>query len=233
MVKLKRLRAPKFWKVPKKIKKWVVTPRPGPHKKFESIPLLIIVRDILKLTDIGKEAKKIITMGEIWIDGKIRKDYKYPVGLMDVVSIPKLKRYFRVVVTSKGLELIEIKQTEAKEKLCRVNNKTTIKKGKIQLNLHDGRNILVDKDDYKTGDSVLIELPTQKIKNHLKFEKGNLGLIIKGKNSGKLVKVKEIIITRGKEPNKVICELEKRPIEVLKDYIFIVGKDKPLTRLGD
>ncbi|HDJ96711.1 MAG TPA: 30S ribosomal protein S4e, partial [Candidatus Aenigmarchaeota archaeon] len=27
---LKRLLAPKFWKLPKKVTKWVVTPRPGP-----------------------------------------------------------------------------------------------------------------------------------------------------------------------------------------------------------
>lgn len=60
MAKLKRLLVPSFWKVPKKVAKWTVAPRPGPHKKFEGIPLQIIVRDILNLAETGKEAKSII-----------------------------------------------------------------------------------------------------------------------------------------------------------------------------
>jgi len=231
MAKLKRLRAPKFWKVPKKVEKWVVAPRPGPHKKFESIPLAIIIRDMLKITDTANEAKRIIKMGEVLVDGKTRKDHKYPVGLMDVVAVPKLEKYFRVVPAAKGLELIEINKKESEEKICRINNKTTMKKGKLQLNLHDGKAILVDKDVYKTGDSVLVELPSQKIKEHAKLEKENLGLITKGKNSGKLVKIKEVIATKGREPNKVVCELEKEPIEVLKDHVLVVGKDKPMIKI--
>jgi small subunit ribosomal protein S4e len=232
VAKLKRLLAPKFWKVPKKIAKWTVAPRPGPHKKFESIPLQIIVRDILKLAETGKEAKSIIKKGEVFVDGRARKDHAYPVGLMDVVAIPRIKKYFRVLPTEKGLELVEIEESEADKKICRIKNKTTVKKGKMQLNLHDGRNLLVDKDVYKTGDSLLLKLPEQKILEHIKFEKGNLGLVIKGKNSGKIVRIKEVIITRSREPNKVICELENKEIEVVKDYVFVVGKQEPAIKLS-
>jgi small subunit ribosomal protein S4e len=91
MSKLKRLKAPKFWKLPKKSRKWAVSPRPGPHRKFESIPLAIALRDIVKIAETGSEAKKIIKMGEILVDGKIRRDHKYPAGLMDAISIPKMK----------------------------------------------------------------------------------------------------------------------------------------------
>jgi small subunit ribosomal protein S4e len=231
-MKLKRLRAPKFWKVPKKTAKWVVAPRPGPHKKFESIPLQIVVRDILKLAETGNEAKSIIKKGEVFVDGKARKDHAYSAGMMDVIAIPRIKKYFRVMPMEKGLELVEIEESESSKKICRIKNKTTVKRGKLQLNLHDGKNLFVGKDVYKTGDSVLLKLPEQKILEHIKLEKGSLGLVVKGKNSGKLVRIKEVVAAKGMVPSKIICELENAEIEVLKDYVFAVGKQEPAIKLG-
>lgn len=237
---LKRLRIPKFWRVPKKHAKWAVKPRAGPHRQFESIPLLVILRNILEITDKGKEAKSIIKMGEVFVDGKYIKDPKYPAGMMDVVSIPKLKMRYRMIPTTRGLELIEIGSAESKKKMCKIRNKTIVGGGKLQLNLHDGRNLLVDtkhakdskgSEKYNTGDSILIELPSQKILDHLKLEKRALALITRGKNIGLLGKIEEIIITRTKEPTKIICNVDGEKLEVIKDYVFVVGKDKPLVKL--
>jgi small subunit ribosomal protein S4e len=233
MAKLKRLRAPKFWHVEKKAYKLVVAPSPGPHKKFECLPLQIILRDILKEVETGKEAKTVLNKGEVAVDGVIRKNRKYPAGFMDAIAIPKLKKYFRVVITAKGLDLIEISEKESKLKLCRIENKKVLKEGKVQLNLHDGKNILVSKDVYKTGDTLLVELPKLKIVDHVKMEDGNLCLITKGKSSGKIAKLKEIIITRTREPNKIICELDKKKIEAMKEHVFVVGKDKELIKLSE
>ncbi|MCD6402954.1 MAG: 30S ribosomal protein S4e [Candidatus Aenigmarchaeota archaeon] len=226
---LKRLLVPRFWKIPKKLRKWAVAPRPGPHPKEMSIPLLVVVRDLLKLAETGKEAKKIIKAGEVLVDGRKRKDHKFPVGFMDVVSIPKIKKHYRVGIDQHGLKLVEIKDDEANKKLCRIEDKTIVKGGKTQLNLHDGRNVLVEEDVYKTGDSILIELPTQKILKHIKLEKDSLAVIIGGQNMGSLVKVKEVIVTRSREPNKVTCVKGKEEITAIKDYVFVVGKDKPLV----
>jgi small subunit ribosomal protein S4e len=226
---LKRLLAPKFWKVAKKERKWVVRPRAGPHKKLESIPLLIIIRDILKLTDLGKEARKIIKAKEILVDGKPRTDTKYPAGLFDSIIISKLKKQYRIVPDKHGLSVIEIPKKESELKLCRIENKSLVRKGFLQLNLHDGKNILVKekKSDYKTSDSLLIELPSLKINKHIKMERGATAIIIGGQNMGEVVKIKEIIEVKGKEPNKVICETKGKQFEAIKDYVFVVGKTKP------
>jgi small subunit ribosomal protein S4e len=232
MAKLKRFSAPKFWKIKKKVSKWTVAPSPGPHKKFECIPLQILLRDILKVAETGKEAKTILNRGEIIVDGLARKDTSYPLGLMDTVAIPKMKKYFRVVPSEKGLMLVDIDEAEVGKKLFKIKNKTVVKKGKIQLNLHDGKNLLVGKDVYKTGDSLLLKMPEQKILEHIKMEKGSTGLITHGKNSGKLVKIKEVIVTRSREPNKVICELDNEEIEVIKEYVFVVGKKEPVLKLS-
>jgi len=235
MTHMKRLLAPKFWRVPVKQKKWVVKPRPGPHKKLESIPLLIIVRNVLKLVDNASDAKKIIKAKEIFVDGKPRRDQKYPVGLFDVIEIPKLNKQYRVVPSKAGLDLIETSKQEAKTKLCKIKRKTMNKKGVLQLNLHDSKNILVDKKtktDFKTGDSLLVELPSQKIIEHLKRDKGMLAMITRGQNRGTIAKIKEIMITRTREQNKIICETKGKEFEAIADYVFVVGKTKPEIKVS-
>ena len=234
MAKLKRLLAPDFWKVAKKEMTWVVSPRPGPHKKFECIPLLIIVRNILGFAETGREAKRIIKKGEILVDGKPRKDHAYPVGLFDVVSIPRIGKHYRVVISKKGLKLTEIDEKESGVKICKIKNKTAVKGGKIQLNLHDGKNILVEKKDdkFKTGDSLLVSLPHLKILKHIPLENGSLVVVVKGKNKGKLGKVKEILSGKFNVKPKVIMEADGKEIEVLKEYVYVVGKEKPNISLG-
>ena len=229
MVKaLKRLLAPEFWKIPKKVKKWVVSPRAGPHPKFYCIPLQILVRDILKLVETGKEARTIIKKGEILVDGKPRKDHAYPVGLFDVISTPRTKQNYRVVPDVKGLALVEIPEKEADKKICKIENKTILKKGKLQLNLHDGKNLLTDNKDYKTGDSILIELTSLKILQHLALEKGNIGIVSEGANVGRIGKIVDIVPGKMKEDVKIVCEIEGKTQEILKDRFVVIGKDKPL-----
>ena len=229
---LKRLRIPSFWKAEKKTAKWAVRPMPGAHKQFESIPLVIILRDVLKLVDTEKDAKSIIKMGGVIVDGVIRKDQKYSAGLMDVVSITKFNLNYRIVPTPKGLELLEIDAKESNRKFCMIRGKTTVSGGKLQLNLHDGRNILADpKGGYSTGDTIVVELPSQKIIGHVKLEKGALVIISKGKNIGMLGKITDIIVSESKEPTKVICNVNGEKLEVIKDYVFVVGKDKPLIKV--
>lgn len=230
--KLKRLLAPKFWKVSKKAYKWVVSPKPGPHPKSYCIPLLIIVRDILRLVEKGREAKMIIKRGEILVDGKQRKDHAYPAGLFDVISIPKLNQHYRIVPTLNGLELIKIPEKEANKKICKVVNKTLVK-GRTQLNLSDGKNVFVKDKNYKTGDSLLLELPSLKILDHISLTPGNIGIVSKGKYAGKVGKIKEVIEGTAKEEPKVVCEIEGKKQEILKDRFFVVGKERPLIKISE
>ena len=89
---MKRLNAPRALRIHRKEKKWTVKPSPGPHPIEKSIPLSLIIRDVLDLADTLRETKKIISNGDILVDGAVKKDYKLPVGIMDIVYIPKLKK---------------------------------------------------------------------------------------------------------------------------------------------
>ena len=229
---LKRLAAPRSWKIERKTHTWVVRPMPGGHRLDESIPLLLIVRNVLGYADNYREAKLIITEGKVLVDGKIVREPKRGVGLLDVIEIPITKEHYVVVVNKAGsLVLAAIKTTESKNKLLKIKNKTMVKGGLMQLNLHDGRNIIVDPkkgQDYHVLDSIVIELKNNAIKQHIPYEKGVLVFIAKGSHRGETATVKEIKSVRSPMPNVVTLEKDGREFRTIEDYVIVVGKEKPL-----
>lgn len=222
---LKRLAIPKSWDIKKKGIKFTTRPSAGAHSFELGMPINIILRDMLKYSHSNREVKKIMDNKQILVDGKIRKNHRLIVGFMDVISAPKIKEHFRVILNKKGkLSLLHITEQEAKLKICRISGKKKIS-GKTQLNLLDSRNILIEKDPYKVGDSIVIEIPSQKIKDHLKLEKNSVVFIMGGKNTGKLGKVENII------GRIIICKDNSGLFEVPFDYVYVVGKDKPSLKV--
>ena len=224
----KRLSAPKTYPIKRKKSKFTVSPRPGPHPKNDCIPLLILVRDVFNLAENFKEAKNLINSGNFLVDGKVRKDYKYPVGIFDVISIPKTGEDFIIIPSKRGFGIVKIGKKDAGEKICKIIGKKMVKGGKIQLNLNDGKNILLDKNLHKVGDSLILSLSDLKIKDHLKCEKDSVGMIIKGSNRGQTGKIVDKKITEGSYPNRVVIKIDKKNLEVEENLIFVVGKTKPL-----
>ncbi|KYK29468.1 MAG: 30S ribosomal protein S4e, partial [Candidatus Proteinoplasmatales archaeon SG8-5] len=160
---------------------------------------------------------------KIYVDGKPARDYKLPVGLFDVISIPETKEHFRVLMDRRGkFRLMRISKEEAKWKLVRIENKTVVKGGVTQLNLHDGRNLLLKKDARKTGDTLKIAIPEQKVLGAFELKEGNKAYLIGGSHIGQLGTVQEIEVTRSPKPNIVIFE---DGFSTIKDYVFMVGTD--------
>jgi small subunit ribosomal protein S4e len=241
---LKALAAPAFWPILRKEHKWVVNPSPGPHPIERCIPLLILVRDILKYAKTGAEARKIIAEGHFKIDGRVRRNYKYPVGPMDVIELPKTGEYYRVIpVPTKVLDLLKITPEEARIKPCRIENKTTVRGGHIQLNLHDGRNVLVKVSDprnpvedvYETLGTVVISLEDNRIIDYIPPEKGVIAIVIGGKNVGRVGRIVDIIPGALKR-RKYIVTLQDKSGNLFQtsfEYVFPIGKDKPVITLPE
>jgi len=226
---LKRLTMPRAWPLPKKTHTWVAKPSPGPHPLEASLPLLVILRDILEYCKNKKEAMSIITRREIKIDGTVVTNEKHPVGLMDVISIQKTKENFRMMLDDNGkLRLVPLKDKDATWKLARIEDKTTLKGGKIQLNLHDGRNVTLDKNKYKTGDVLKIEVPEQKIVKDIPLKPGYMALLIGGKHVGELGTIEEYREVRNPKENLVYF---REGFSTIKTHVFVIGKDKPEVSL--
>ncbi len=230
--RLKRLAAPKSWNISRKDNTWAIEPRPGPHSKKTGIPLGIVVRDMLNLAKNMREVKYILRNGKIKVDGEVRRDYRFQVGFMDTISIPTMDKYYRMLYDRLGrLGLVEIGKDEAGKKIVRVNGKRKIKAGKIQLNLHDGRNIITTDNSIKTGDSLLISVPNQGIENVIKLEKGMTAYIIGKSHSGELAEIVDVIPgTISREPLVKLKE-DENEIMTKKEYVFVVGKEEPLIKI--
>ncbi len=219
----KRVAAPTSWPIPRKTHHWVVGANAGPHSKETGIPLLVVVRDMLKLANNSREAKRIINEGTIFVDGRARTDYKYIIGLFDIVSIPSTNEYYRVLLDKQNRFKLYKEGADAL-KLCRINNKTIVKNGAVQLNLHDGSNIIAS-NDYKTFDTVLLG-ENRKIVKHISYKPGNLAMVVGGEHSGEIGKIKQIRKVRGSGTNMVAISNESE-FETIENYVFVIGESAP------
>tara|TARA_Y100000310_G_scaffold167856_1_gene167803 strand:- start:12599 stop:13330 length:732 start_codon:yes stop_codon:yes gene_type:complete len=219
---LKTLAAPKTWPLKRRLRKYVLRPYPGPHNLRFSMPLNVILRDLINISENTKETKKILFSKNVLVDGKRRKEVKFPVGIFDCISIKETNQNFRIILNEKGkLDFIEIKDEENSIKPSKIIGKTMMKNSKIQLNLNDGKNITLDKGDQKVGDTLILSLPDWNISKHLKLEKNAIVFFTGGKHIGSTGTVEEIrgskIIYKNKEGDMV---------ETLKKHAFVIGAGK-------
>ena len=218
----KRISATERMPLGRKATKYLVCPSPGTHKKIESIPLTIALRDILEITHTTRETKKILNAGSIMINGVPRKDHKLSLGFLDEISFKEIKDSYIVIYNQLGKFEIK-KQNKSTQRVMRIIGKTCLSKGKTQINLFTGKNILVDKDlGYKVGDSVIIE--KNKIIKHLKFEKGAKVFLTAGKHIGHNGVIENIKESKNwSEPKKVMIKTSRGTFETPKEYAYIVN----------
>ena len=229
--KLKRQMAPQFWGIARKDKRFVITVKPGPHKKNQSIPTAVFLRDTLKIVTSLREAKASIYAGKVKIDGVVRKSLHHSIGLMDVVELENVSDVYRIVpAEEKMLKPIKINESEKSKKIVTVKSKTTISKGKLQIGFHDGRSIISD-DKVSIGDTCLIQIPDVKIIETIKLEVGSQGLVTRGNNVGQIGKIEAIEEGTFILPKRVILTLENRKIEIPADIIMPIGKGEPIIQL--
>lgn len=217
---LSRLNMPKSWPVPKKINKWIIRPNPGPHQLDRSIPITIILKYILNYAKTTNEVGKILNNKEILVDKKIIKDKKYSLGLFDVLEIPRINEQFVVLLNKKNkFILYPIKKEDSLLKPCKIIKKTILKGKKLQLNLYDSKNIIIDKDDYKVGDTILLNLNSKKIESQLKLEKNSTLYLTGGKHIGNIGTLDKI------ENDTITFSLGDKKIKTSKRYAFVIPKD--------
>lgn len=241
---LKRKPAPRFWPIHRKEFTWVVKPSPGPHSLQECLPLAVVLRDVLGFAQTRKEAKTIVSEGKIHVDGRARRKDNFPISLMDVISIPDADKHFRIVPSKKGLVLHPISKEEATFKLYRIENKVVTKKGNVQLNLHDGSNILVKvadpknpkEDTCQTLDTIKLSVPEGQILECVKMKEKDFAIITGGKNIGQYGRIVEIERAEAKKRRNalVIVEGEKgKRYQTILGFVFAVGEEHPLVSLPE
>jgi len=198
---LKRLNAPKHWMLDKLGGTWAPRPSTGPHKLRECLPLSLILRNRLRYSLTRRETLMIVMRRSVQVDHQVRTDLNYPAGFQDVVTIPKTDEQFRLLYDTKGrFVLHRITKEEAAYKLLRVQRVSTGSKASIGHNPfhsgqaavipyvvgHDGRTIRFADPKIKVHDVVKFDIKSGKVTGHLKFDVGQLALITRGANIGRV-----------------------------------------------
>lgn len=172
---------PKTWPIPRKGNAYIIKPMAELSK---SIPLLIVLRDLLKVAQNRKETKRALHLKQILLNRKEVRDEKAALHLFDIISLVPMKKNYRVGLSKEGkFEIKEIKNEESHKKIAKIIDKKTLRGKKTQLNLSDGRNFLSD-IKCKVSDSVLINLNESKIEKCIPLKEGARILIMAGKHIG-------------------------------------------------
>jgi len=220
---------------------WAPRPSCGPHKLRESLPLSLIIRNRLKYALTRREIIIVTARRLIRVDQKIRTDLNFPTGFMDVVSIEKTNEFFRVLYDTKGrFVLHRVDAEEAKFKLGRVKSIHVGSKASVGRNpyksgqegaipflvTHDARTIRYPDPLIKSNDTVKIDLKTGKIIGHIKFEVGNLCIITRGANIGRI----GVLVHTDKHPGSFdIAHLKDNrgaTFATRLGNVFVIGEGK-------
>jgi len=236
---MKRLFAPKHWMLDKLGGIWAPRPSTGPHKLRECLPLSLVLRNRLRYSLTRRETVMIVLRRLVQVDHHVRTDLNYPAGFQDVISIPKTEEQFRLLYDTKGrFVLHRITKEEAAYKLCRIvrygtGSKTTIGRNPFHsgqagvipyVTTHDGRTIRFADPLIDVNDTVKFDYKSGKIVGHLKFDVGQLALITRGANIGRV----GTILSIEKHPGSFdIVHIKDRKNNIFATRIgnvFVIGE---------
>jgi len=244
---MKRLNAPKHWMLSKLGGVWAPRPSQGPHKLRESLPLSLVLRNRLRYALTRREVMVIVMRRQVQIDGKVRTDLNYPAGFMDVITIPKTDEQFRLLYDTKGrFVLHRIAKEEAAFKLLRVQkvargSKATIGRNPFHtgqagaipyLTTHDGRTVRFADPAVHVNDTIKFDIATGKQVGHLKFDVGQLAMITRGHNIGRVGTVVSVERHPGSFDIVHLKDKRNQVYATRMTNVFIIGEaNKPWVSL--
>ncbi|WP_435175852.1 30S ribosomal protein S4e [Halorussus sp. AFM4] len=223
----KRLSVPKSWPVERKTETFTVKADAGPHGE-EGVPLLILLRDVLGYVQSRKEARYALDQGNVLVNGDENVAEDRPIGMFDIVAFTEREEYYRVFPDEGGrLALTPIDADAAGSKLGKIEDKTKVAGGRTQLNLHDGQNLLVEDDEYGSGDSIVVDNEDNEVVAHFPYEEGSLVTAVRGAHAGDVGEVAEIQVTPGSGSNNVIVERldGEGTFETVEEYVVVIDEN--------
>ncbi len=172
------------------------------HHLRNGIPLLLVLRDLLKVVHTRREARLILREGKVLVNGKKASDEKFSLVLFDLLSLEG--KHYRIVLNERGKFALD----SGKERIAKIIGKTLLAHGQTQIHLSNGWNYLAN-EQYTLGDSVVLgEQGPEKV---APLKEGSKILVISGKLSGlhgKIEKVGRGFATVSSEHKHHIIKLE-------------------------
>jgi small subunit ribosomal protein S4e len=221
---MKRLARPKAMPISPKKYTYLRKASAGPHRKDYSLPIATFLVEILNVAENAREARKLLRAGVVLVDGKAVRDPSFPIGLMDMISIPLAQKHIRVSMSKGKLAFTPVSKDLTLQKLCRISSKRQLGKSKFQIGLHDGRTIIVeDGKKYSTGGTLRIVVPSQKVEEYLALKKGAKCLVDKGVHTGTVAVLDELIEREASRATDATLKTsDGKAFTTRKEYLFVV-----------
>ncbi len=228
--KLKRQMAPKFWQIKRKGFPFALSVNPGPYAKDKCYPMGVLLRDVLHLCSNLQEAKMIMNSGQIKVDGIVRRDTHFGVGIMDIIEIVPSGESYRLIPKDLKI-LVPVKTKEKGVKLLKITSKVSIQGNRIQYGFHDGKTLISEDKQMNVGDGCVVKLPSIQIENHIKFDVGCTVVVIQGENAGRIGKINEIKNGMFSLPKRTVVNFEDRTVELPVNIVMPIGNDRPMLEV--
>jgi len=205
----KRITIAKTWFVPRTGTKYIAFAMSDMEK---SLPLVVAMREILKLVKIKKELKVLLNSKQIFVNGKVVRETNYPIHLFDSLSMPAINKFYRAELNGKKIGFKEISEKESSERVYKVIGKKILAGKKVQINLSEGKNI-ISSEKINTGDFIILDNLKNKIKSIKPLKEGEEVIITSGKHIGKTGKIKKI----EEQGEKKIAEIDSKNERIRTD----------------
>ncbi|KAJ9441244.1 40S ribosomal protein S4 [Diplonema papillatum] len=219
---MKRLAAPKHWMMDKLQGVYAPKCRPGAHKGREALPLLLILRNRLKFALNRNEAMMITKQRFVHVDGRVRADPKYPVGFMDILSIPKTQDKYRVLYDVKGR--FTLNKCTDDNKLCKVTKCYMADNNTPTISTHDGRTLRYADSLIKKDDTIQLDLNSGKILDFVKFKIGAYCMVTGGANTGRVGEVVDVETHPGSFDIVHVKDTNNNTFATRRSNIFVIGR---------
>lgn len=215
---LKRMNAPKTWPIERKATVFITRPKPGPHSMAMSMPLSILLIDVLDLARSARGVRFILNTQEVLVNGTKQRRPDASAGLFDIVSFPATKTNYRIVINKLNrLAAIPVAGKDAEVVPCKITSKTLLSSKRLQLGFHNGRTLLVQKDRYKVGGTVLLGLDGKE-RAYFPFEQGAFVSVTGGKHVGQHGIVERL------SNGEATVKTPEGEIETRVGNLFVLGK---------
>lgn len=170
----------------------------------------------------------------IKIDNKIRRDIKFPVGVMDVLTVVKTNESYRLLYDVKGrFNLVKVKDAESKIKLLKVKSKAVGPNKIPYIVTHDSRTIRFPHPEIEAGDTLKYDLEKNQIVTWIKNQPGSLAYVTGGNNIGRVGQILHLERHLGNFDIVHVKDSHGKTFATRKSNIFLIGEKKSLISLPE
>lgn len=172
--------------------------------------------------------------GGFKVDNKIRRDSKFPVGVMDVVTVVKTNESYRVLYDVKGrFTLVKVKDSESKFKLLKVKRKAVGPNKIPYIVTNDSRTIRFPNPDINVGDTIKYDLEKGQITGIISNEPGKMCYITGGNNIGRVGQIMHVERHLGSFDIVHVRDANGKTFATRKSNAFIIGDKKSWISLPE